>query len=80
MNAVLEEQYTFLMKSRKKLLRMKIFSNRFVEKNKTLLFQSINFSRNHAICVIMWKIMLNQTGQSALCVVDNLGVSRTQNM
>ena len=80
MSDALEEQNTVLMKSRRKLLRMKKFSNKFVEKNKTLLFQSINFSPNHAIYAIMWKTMLNQTGQSALCVVDNLGVSRTLNM
>ena len=80
MSAALEDRYTLLIKSRRKLHRMKKFSNRFVEKNKTLVFRLMNFSRNRAIYVTMWKIILNQAEQIALRVVDNIGVSRTQNM
>ena len=80
MSAVLEDRYTVLIKSGRKLLRKKKLSERVFEKNKTFLFRLMSFSRNRAICVIIRKIMLNQTEQSALCVVDNLGVSRTQNM
>jgi len=36
----------------------------------------IKFLRNNEIYMILWKIMLNRTGHSALCVVDNLGDSR----
>jgi len=44
------------------------------------IIRLINFSRSRAVWVKMWKVILNQTGRSALCVVDNLGDSRTRNI
>ena len=66
MSSLLDDRYTFFIGSRWKLLRMKKFSYKFVEKIKPHVLCLINFSRNRAVCVIMWKIMWSYTGHSGL--------------
>ena len=57
--------------SRWMLLTVRKFSYKVVEKIKPHVLRLINFSRNRAVCVIMWKVKLSQTGYSAVCMLDN---------
>jgi len=49
-------------------------------RKRTHLFRLIKFLRNGVIYMILWKVMLNQTGHRALCVLYNLGDSRNHIM
>ena len=62
------------------LLRMRKLSYKVVEKIKPHVSRLMNFSKNRAIYVIMWKIMLSQTGHIAVCMLDNWGDTRTRIM
>jgi len=53
------------------LLTVRKFSYKVVEKIKPHVLRLINFSRNRAVCVIMWKVKLNQTGHRAVCMLGN---------
>jgi hypothetical protein len=50
---------------------MRKFSYKFVEKIKPHDLRLINFSRNRAVCMIMWKIMLSRKGTArfACCII-----------
>jgi len=80
MNTLLEERYIFLIMSCSMLLRMRNVSDKCWTENETHLSRFINFSRNRAVWVIMWKIMYSQTGHCAICVLDSRRDSRTRNI
>ena len=50
------------------LLLINVLGRWFVDKKKHVL-RLINFTRNRAVFVIMWKIMYSQRGHSALCML-----------
>jgi hypothetical protein len=55
-----EDRYTFLITSRSVRLRMRIVSNKIVEKIKTHIFCSIIFPENRAVYEVMWNNTIEQ--------------------
>ena len=79
MSTVLEARFTVFDQVWIKSFQNEKFPNRVVQKTNT--FIPLNkFLRNRAILTILWKIMLNKTDHSSVCVLDNLGDSRNHIM
>ena len=57
MITLLEDRYSFLIKSRRKLLRMKNSQTNLLKVSNTGLFVTNFFHKNRAVCVILWKIL-----------------------
>jgi len=54
-----DDQYTFMITSRRFLHRMRNVSGKYVQKNKTHLLSSITFPDNHSIYKKVWKNLVD---------------------